>query len=448
MSRYLITNSKMYDIVQNQRTYDKFLEFKKSFFEKGVSFFDNSIKLFDDDEVFNEFEKRIITNYDASKNDSLDKYQKQLKNSSKKMRHFFANLIWLYNYPIYSSTKKSTTKTNEIKIYLDEYYSDNLINTTIDYEGIASWGMLSHQKYENINLIYFFTKEYIKTKNNANTILNNLNLYELMSNLSDEKFKKITSLASRHILNYLFNPDEYEPIVDTGCKKSIAKYFNKQFNKQTLDKILLEIREEGFGFNNSLYDVVCGEQSLSNTNTAKAKEITFNEDKDFNLKLTSNFFDKDEYFKKEETKITNGENAELLVYESIKNSVDLKILCREINKLFDENKTIEIHSKMYELIHYSKNFNAFAPFDLITTKGEEIIFIEVKSTTSNEIYFSANEVKFAYDNIDNYQIKVVKENEIYNLNLDDIIVEVYNCLQNISYKWSLDNIKIKLDFST
>ena len=93
-------------------------------------------------------------------------------------------------------------------------------------------------------------------------------------------------------------------------------------------------------------------------------------------------------------------DAELLVYESIKNHVDTKILGRELNKLFDDNKIVEIHSQIDRLVHYSKNFNAFAPFDLISTRGEEIIYIEVKSTTSNEIYFSTNEIKFAYNHLD------------------------------------------------
>jgi len=437
----------MYDIDQNKRTYNKFLEFKKSFFENGVSFFDESIQLFDDDEVFNEFEKRIITNYDASKNDSLDKYQKQLKNCSKKMRHFFANIIWLYNYPIHSQTKKPKTKTDEIRTYLDEYYTDKLNNINIDYEGIASWGMLSHQKYENINLIYFFTKQYVKTKDDPNKILNNINLYELMSNLSNEKFKNISALASRHILNYLFNPDEYEPIVDTGCKEKIANHFNKNFNNQSLDSVLLEIRKEGFGFNESLYDVVCGEQSLNQNNNAKVKEIDISEDKEFNLSLTSNYFDKNEYFKREETKIENGKNAELLVYESIKDNVNIKVLGREINKLFDKNIITEIHSQIDKLIHYSKNFNAFAPFDLLSTRGEEIIYIEVKSTTNSDIYFSNNEIKFAYNHIDNYQVKVVKNEIIYDLDISDLIIDIYNSIKNNNQKWSFETIKFRVDFN-
>jgi len=101
MSRYLLTNDKMFDTKHNTLVYEEFLKFKEIFFEKGVSFFDPTIKLFDDDKVFYEFENRIIQNYDDSKLKSLNKYLNQLKGSSKKFRHFFACIIWLYNYPIH-----------------------------------------------------------------------------------------------------------------------------------------------------------------------------------------------------------------------------------------------------------------------------------------------------------------------------------------------------------
>lgn len=446
MSKYLLTNLKMYPTEQNKITYSKFLDFKKSFFEDGVSFFDKNIKLFDDDEVFNEFEKRIIKNYDDSDLDNKTKYLNQLLNSSKKMRHFFANIIWLYNYPIYDTQK--TTKTNDIKDYLGTYYKEDLINIKIDNIGIASYGMLKISKYYDINLIYFFTKKYIKTKNNPNEILNNINLYELMKAISKENFDNKQSLASRHILNYLFDPDKYEPIVNTRCKENIAIYFNKEVNEKTLDEVLLQIRNEGFGFNESLYDKVCGEQSLSKNNNIKIKDIIILDNKEYNFSLIQKNFAEDDLFKKEQTKVENGKNAELLVYESIKDNVNIKVLGREINDLFSENRIMEIHSKIDKLIHYSKNFNKFAPFDLISTRGEELIYIEVKSTTGNEIYFSINEIKFAYNHIDNYQVNIVKDEIIYELDISNLIIEIYNSIIDNNPKWSFETIKLKLDFNS
>ena len=60
MARFLLTNGKMFDIKHNNLVYDEFLKFKEAFFEKGVSFFNHNIVLFDTNEVFEEFEKRII----------------------------------------------------------------------------------------------------------------------------------------------------------------------------------------------------------------------------------------------------------------------------------------------------------------------------------------------------------------------------------------------------
>lgn len=445
MSRYLMTNAKVHPIKENKKIYNEFLKFKKSFFEDGVSFFDNNIKLFDNDDVFNIFEERIIKNYDNSKNKSEDKYIIQLENTSTKMRHFFANIIWLYNYPIHNQTKKAETKTKELKTYLNKDYHESLQNIKITYNGIATWGMLSHQKYENINLIYFFTKEYIKTKKNPNDILNNLILHSLMCNISNNSnFKKISSLASRHILNYLFNPDKYEPIVNTSCKEKIAKHFQKKYTPQTLDDVLLEIRNDEFGFEKSLFTEVCNHKITINNKNIKIIDIVISPPKPYNFSLERKNFEDDDPFKKERIKLENGEEAEILVYNEIKDNVNMIVLSREVNRLFNENKASEIHSNKDDLIHYSKNFNKFSPFDLISTRGEEIIYIEVKSTTSSEIYFSIHEIRFAYQNLDNYEVKVVNNKIIYDLNMSEVIKSIYNETIDNTKKWSFETIKLKI----
>ena len=109
---------------------------------------------------------------------------------------------------------------------------------------------------------------------------------------------------------------------------------------------------------------------------------------------------------------------------------------------------MEIHSKIDKLIHYSKNFNKFAPFDLISTRGEELVYIEVKSTTGSEIYFSINEIKFAYNHIDNYQVNVVKNEIIYELDISKLINEIYNSIIDNNQKWSFETIKLQLDFNS
>lgn len=70
MARYMFTNSIIYtkeELDINISIYDRFLKFKDIFFRDGKSIFDSSIKLFDNNEVFEEFEKRIEPLADSRK---------------------------------------------------------------------------------------------------------------------------------------------------------------------------------------------------------------------------------------------------------------------------------------------------------------------------------------------------------------------------------------------
>ncbi len=185
--------------------------------------------------------------------------------------------------------------------------------------------------------------------------------------------------------------------------------------------------------------------SISKTNIKKIlpKKFEKKSKQDYRPTLSSRKFEKEKFLEIEKSKIENGVNAEKLVYESIKNDVNRKVLINELNKFFSNNKITEISSKIEDLIHYSKNFDPYAPFDLFNTRDDELIFIEVKSTTNNEIYFSKSEIEFAYENIKNYIVKIVKDNEIYELEIFDLIEEIYNNINN-NQKWIYDTIKIRL----
>lgn len=442
MARFLLTNEKMFDVKHNNLVYDEFLKFKEAFFEKGVSFFDPNIKLFDNNEVFEEFEKRIIKNYDDSKLKSVSKYLKQLNNSSEKFRHFFACIAWLYNYPIHD--KKNPTKTYEIKEYLGEYYHEDLENIVFKYSGIASYGLLSQYIYYDINFIYFFTKQYITSKNNPHDIINSIDLYTLMKEISNEDFKNMQKLSSRHMLNYLFNPDIYEPIVDTSCKENIVKHYLNKVNKNTLDEDILSIRKNQIGFDISLFDI-CKKSGISKT--AYVLELELEEKKDdFIVSLSSKNYKDDDLLDKYKKQIENGLNAELLVYDEIMKNIDKKVLVNELGKKLGTEKFGEINNKLEQLIHYSKNFDKYAPFDLLSTRGQELLYIEVKSTTGNEIYFSKSELEFAYDHIENYVVKVVKDKEIYDFSIDEILFEYFEYKEKINL-WLIDTIKVKISFS-
>ena len=442
MAKFLLTNDKMFDIKHNKLVYDEFLKFKEAFFEKGVSFFNPNIKLFDTNEVFEQFEKRIIKNYDDSKLKSVSKYLKQLKSSSEKVRHFFACIAWLYNYPIHD--KKNSTKTYEIKEYLGEYYHEDLENIVFKYSGIASYGLLSQFIYYDINFIYFFTKQYIASKNNPHDIINNIDLNTLMKEISTENFKNMQKLSSRHMLNYLFNPDTYEPIVDTSCKENIVKHYLGKVNKNTLDEDILSIRKNQIGFEISLFDI-CKKSGISKT--AYVLELELKEEKDgYIVSTSSKNYKDDALIDRYKKQIENGLNAELLVYNEIEKGVDRTILLNQLVKNIGSEKIDDIHDKLEQLIHYSKNFDKYAPFDLISTRGQELVYNEVKSTTGNEIYFSKSELEFAYDHIENYAVKVVKDKEIYDFSIHEMLCEYFEYKEKINL-WLIDTIKVKISFS-
>ena len=106
------------------------------------------------------------------------------------------------------------------------------------------------------------------------------------------------------------------------------------------------------------------------------------------------------------------------------------MLSRELDILLEDKTIGEIFAETDKVIHYSKNFDSFAPFDLISTKDEQILYIEVKSTTGSDIYFSKNEIEFAHKNIDNYQVKVVKNKKIYDFDISYIITDIYKSIKD------------------
>lgn len=442
MSKYLLTNED-YDNQMQQKLFNEFLAFKDIFFTQGVSYFDNNLKLFDNNEVFTEYEKRIISNYDASDKGSIDKYKIQLSSSSKKFRHFFANLIWLYNFPIHGQGK--LTKIEEVKTYLGDYYNKDLVDNHFFNDGIASYGMLNMQKYFNINFLFFFTKQYRQNPSNPNEIINNINVSDLMKKLSNEKFDNVHSLASRHMLNYLFNPDFYEPIVNTSCKEAIVKHFLNKINKSTLDKDIYKIRKETFGFDNSLYHI-CEGTELNTTKIARVITKPF-EKKYFDniVDTNSKNYEDNDPLEIAKQKIKNGLLAEELVYINILKKVDKILLTNRISKIYNLQITT-VMQDIDKLIHYSKHYDKYAPFDLLSTKNNDILYIEVKSTISDEIYFSKNEIIFAYEHIDKYQVKIVKNDKIFDIDMNDIIQDIYKNILSNNDKWSIETIKFKIEF--
>lgn len=450
MSQYLITH-KEYATPNVIEAHNLFSEFRKAFFEDGVSFFDSSLKLFDTDEVFREYEKRIIKNYDPSRDDSKEKYTRQLENSSKKFRHFFANLIWLYNLPM--RDKYHPTKVDEILLYLQDPAYSHIIAQKTPQEGYINYGNSFQAKYYDVNFIYYFSHDFIKNRENPNFIINNLNIIQRMQGLSNARFKDMQNLASRHVLNYLFNPAQYEPIVCTKDKRKIITHFLGNYDDEFLDEDLYKIRKDGFGFDESLYAIVyeypsikpiqrIRKKSSSDTRTAILSNVS-KQPKDYNMSFIPKHHDCIEDYK---NKLENGILAEKLIYENIIKTTNKPLL---INALYKQDLTknlSNITENIDKIIYYTKYYDSYAPFDLITTKDEKLLYIEVKSTLGNEIYFSRNEILFAYEHQDNYEVKIVKNQIIYTLEMKNYIQDLYDYVFHHAYTWQAESVKFPIEF--
>lgn len=435
--------------------YKLFQDFKNNFLEEGVSFFDPNIKLFEDESIFEDFENRIIKGYDSSNNNSLDKYSKQLEDASMKTRHFFANLTWLYNFPIRNESKGRQTKINETAIFLNIKETTS-IETKIASNGILNFGNLFHSKYADINFIYFFVKHYIQTKEDFNKIINNIDINTLIEEISSTNKLNKSTLPSKHILNYLFNPSYYEPIGSREDKRKVVASFMGDYDDSTLDEDLHTIRlSNNLEDSNSLfYNGREFEGKLKKRKKKKEyslKKAFLNKSKSnkkqfqFNCNKKSDKFDFDKLSSDYENKIKKGLEAEELVLEYEKEVVNKSDLTNLINKIDKFNSIGIIASNIDKIMHYSKNIYMYSPFDIISCRNKSILYIEVKSTTNDTIFMSRNELIFAYENFDNYEVRVVKDKEIFKFDLDkNTLEDIYKSLHNES--WLVENISLKLNF--
>lgn len=454
---YFIKSHHDLERTEQEKIYNLFQNFRNLFLEKGVSFFNPSIKLFEDDSVFDDYERRIITGYDPSENNSLDKYNNQLSDASIKLRHFFANILWLYNFPIRNESKLRETKIKEIVLFLNLTDSHS-VEDKIASEGILNFGNLFHSKYSDINFIYFFVKNYRQTKRNFNDIINNMDINTLTKEISSEQTTNKSTLPTQHILNYLFAPELYEPIGSREDKRKIVCHFMGSFDDTTLDEDLRKIRFEKkldnqdslFWFGKDFTGKPQERVKKKKQNILKKAFINFSRKKmkpfEFNSKNDDDKFNLESLQLQNENKINNGLKSEEQVLKDELNRVNKPQLINILIKLDMFNNLNNISRNIYKIMHYSKNINWKAPFDIVSCKDNEILYIEVKSTLGDTIVFSQSEIIFAYENYENYEVRVVHDNNIYVVDIEkEMLLKIYSLIQS-ELLWSLEKVSFKLNF--
>ncbi|MGB5920392.1 protein NO VEIN domain-containing protein [Arcobacter sp.] len=447
-----------------------FEEFKQTVLIEGNSFFNKKIKIFSE-KNFSTFEDRYIKNYISDKNYSfLEKIDLQTSNTTDSFKHLFANYLWLYNYffssirnhRYYKVGRTLEAKIKDVSFLLGKDLNENFFPKY----GFANCGIsYTHNKYEEVCVIHIFMKKLFENKDliYKEELEKEIKLINVKNELEFYRGKEYKKAGIKAILLFLLFPNKYEPIVSYTDKNMIVDCFLED-KSDDVDKDILEIRKK-FDIKTSFYtdDLLYKwnkNKQLSTVIKNKFKLGMFQDSASARLKKFIPY-DEDYLGKLAKDKCQNGLLAEELVFNTyFKEFIDKKgvVLQPILQKLIDI-KYIEFEDENYnklmkkstkDICHFSKNINAFAPFDIICPIDGKVFFVEVKSfKNSREIFFSYSELKFAFENIENYFVVIVTNNSLYKIdNLNDALFQIYNELLELKSGigfLEIETIKIKLD---
>lgn len=434
-----------YVLDNNPDDYNLYKIFYSNFIVKKISYFDSSIHFSND--ILAKYETAIFENYiDGTVLTFDEKIRLQLENKSRELRHFSANLLWLYNfflssivYGSYKVDKAVKTKRQEVQNVLNETVSIDLFPSI----GYANAGQAyKTKKYEELAYFYIFVKkvysqpELLEVKN-LDALLSFVENMNLATDLPQKIFRTLNKTGAKNILLFLLAPEKYEPIISYTDKIKIVKaYYPDGIND--INKALLYIRYK-YNITDSFYSsknikVWNGQDSLpkaiiiqkNNTNLKNTFRKTKIEDKD-DLQ--------ESYFCNIDTGL-EGENivAEMLYKKYLdklnasQKSQSVMLIQKSLLTIgykLDDISANVLNKNLQEISHFSKNIHTKAPFDIIYTQNAEVFFVEVKSTSNNnqsfKIYFSLNELDFAIKNAQNYELYVVKNNSIFEVDTNDLL---------------------------
>lgn len=434
-----------YVLENNPDDYELYKRFYSDFLVNRTSFFDKSIHFTND--ILDEYEKAIFENYIEGTALKFDqKIRLQLEKKSKELRHFTGNLLWLYNfflssivYGSYKVDKAVETKKKEVENALNEIVSIDLFPSI----GYANAGQAyKTKKYEELAYFYIFVKEvYTKPElleeKNLNTLLSFIENMNLKKNLTQTVFRTLNKTGAKNILLFLLAPSKYEPIISYADKIKIVEAYYPE-GKNDINKALLQIRHD-YNITDSFYSPKNIKVWKNQNALPKAIVIPKNRSSSKDNTRVTKIEDKEDLQEKYSSNLDIGLEGENLVAKflytmyleklnSSQQSQSIMLIQKSLTTIgykIDDISSNVLNKSLQEICHFSKNIHTKAPFDIIYTKSNEVFFVEVKSTSSHntdfKIYFSLSEINFALENSDNYELYVVSNNSIFEIDTYDVL---------------------------
>lgn len=239
---------------------EAFLEYKKIFLKDGKSIFTGKEVLTEPNLDF--LKKNFVQNPDATEDKKFDvKIKEQFEKASDDQKDLMANIIWLWRLP--------PKKVIERKQYFEKIFKNlesgikiqKNLDLLTDFEGFANTGTYYNtNKFYELVYIIKFLENWIDPKV---TEANKMDF--LKANSSITVGNQTKSVSMRNALLYLFDPENYMPIISNAHKEAIVAAFESKYCKVDTDDIddVYDVDKKLKEIENGLKDALKNEKNLS-----------------------------------------------------------------------------------------------------------------------------------------------------------------------------------------
>ena len=232
---------------------DAFLEYKKIFLEDRKSIFTGKEVLTEPNLDF--LKNNFVQNPDETENKNFDvKIKAQFEKANDDQKDLMANIIWLWRLP----PKKVIARKQYFEKFFKNLESDIKIKENLDlltdFEGFANTGTYYNtNKFNELVYIIRFLENWIDPRV---TEANKMDFLKANSSITVSDQTK--SVSMRNALLYLFDPENYMPIISNAHKEAIVAAFESKYCKTDTDdiddtyNIDNKLKEVGYGLKNAL----------------------------------------------------------------------------------------------------------------------------------------------------------------------------------------------------